>query len=396
MAKRGNGEGSIYRRKNGRWYAAISLKTNSRKSKRHYFSAKTRKAAADWLTKQLHEQQLQNITTDSELTLMEWLQIWLDAYTPNIRPATRSNYSTYITKHIGASKLGNVPLRNVTVDQIQKFANNLQKSGKINYSGGLHPKTIRNLFNMLHAALKQAVGNGMISRNPVEYVVLPKTRSGRTRTLTRHEQELLLHSCGEERWRIGIFLLLFTGLRIGELLALRCSDLHLEADAPYLEISKSLQRIRDFDGNAEKLTSLQLVQPKTQNSIRKVPLIPPLVAALISHIDTLPGDDPFLICDECGRFVDPDHFRTWFRRIADDAGLEADVTPHVLRHTFATTLLENGVDLAFVSKILGHSSTSFTAATYIHTSVTATYAAIMPFAAFAADMMRKENCNVQK
>lgn len=390
MAKRGNGEGSIYRRKNGRWYAAISLKTNGRKAKRHYFSAKTRKAAADWLTKQLHEQQLQNITPDSVLTLQEWLDLWLNTYTPNIRPATRSNYQTYVTKHIGRSKLANIPLRDVTVDSLQKLANELQKAGKLNHPGGLHPKTIRNIFNMLHAALKQAVGNSMISRNPVEYVVLPKTRSGRTRTLTRHEQELLLQSCGEERWKIGILLLLFTGLRIGELLALRCSDLHLDADTPFIEVSKSLQRVRDFDGSGDKLTSLQLVPPKTEHSIRQVPLIPPLVVALLAHIDTLHGDDPFIICDELGRFVDPDKFRVWFRRMADDAGLEADVTPHVLRHTFATTSLENGVDLAFLSKILGHSSTSFTAATYVHPSVTATYAAIAPFAVFAAEMIKED------
>ena len=105
---------------------------------------------------------------DSDMTLLEWLRVWLDRYTPNIRDSTRTSYQGYVEKYISADVLSLLPLTKVTTDELQRFAISLGKSGQSD-NKGLSAKTIRNLFSMLHAALGQAVGNGLIDRNPVDF-----------------------------------------------------------------------------------------------------------------------------------------------------------------------------------------------------------------------------------
>ncbi len=230
----------------------------------HY--GKTRKECVEWLEETRHSLKTGEYTTNSEITFKEWLDTWYSDYCINIRPSTRMNYDTYINSHIGSSEIALLPLCQVDTFVLQKFLNYLYQNGRIDGSGGLSPKTVRNLFNMLHKAFKQAVGNKLILSNPADYVVLPKITKPSVRVLDMQEQNQLFAACRGERWGIAVQLSLGTGLRIGELLALRHSDVLMSDNIFYLNISKSLQRVKDYYGETGgHSTVLHESETKTEN-----------------------------------------------------------------------------------------------------------------------------------
>ncbi len=387
--KRGSGEGSIYKRKDGKWVAAATVHLGSGKAKKKYFYANTRKECAIWLNKMLETIRLGAISNNSDAPLIEWLRTWLRDYCVNVRDSTRMNYSTYIERHIALNKIADIPLNRLTTADLQAFSKYLCESGRLDGNGGLNAKTIRNLFNMLHKALNQAIGNQLILSNPSDYVVLPQVKKPSVSFLNIDEQNALLKACMGERWRIGIIISLGTGLRIGELLALRRSSIKFDEGISYLDINKSLQRVTDFN-NATKgkhKTILRESETKTDNSNRKIPLTPDLVDALndyFAYQDNIEArsnpayiNDPYIICNADGNYIDPSTYRNWFKEIVKKAGLEGKITPHTLRHTFASTALKYGMDLKNISNLLGHYSTDFTARTYVHTDLEGQYIAML-------------------
>ena len=399
MSKKGNGEGTIVKRKDGKWQAAIWVTYPSGERKRKYFYAKTRKECADWLTTMRNSIMLGRVTLDSNTRLIDWLHQWLKAYCINIRDSTRMNYMTYL-EHIQQHRIADIPLDKLTTNALQEFVLFLKENGKLDGSGGLSAKTIRNIFQMLHKALKQAVGNQYIWSNPVDYVELPKIPKKEMRCLSYAEQESLLDACHGERWEIGMILLLFTGIRIGELLALRRDSLQIENGIDYLNIRKSLQRVTDFSASGKAKTILRVSDPKTENSVRQVPLLPEVLSALQLHIARqehaaagsfgLYIDNPYFISNEIGEAIDPTTFRTWFKEMVEKAGLSGKITPHTLRHTFASTSLKDGMDLKSISTLLGHYSTDFTARTYVHTDLQSHYTAMGNLHATVQRLLKKE------
>ncbi len=390
MSKKANGEGSIYfRKKKKLWCAVITVKLNDGASKKLYFYDKKRKAVAEWLAEQTVKRNRGLCVKASDASLYDWLTYWLETYAVTvIKPATRTNYTAYIEKHIKSSFLGTVTLAKLTTDDIQIWINYLAKNGRIDgKKGGLSPKTIRNIFNMLHSALKQALGNNLIYRNPAEYVILPKNEAKESRFLTVEEQKSLCSTACTERWFIGILLMLFGGLRIGELLALRRSDVTIGNDGiTYISVSKSLTRVTDYENEGDGKTILKLSVPKTKNSVRQIPVIPELTPIIKNffaqqeydayYSDNVMDNDPFIICNKNGGFIDPGTYRKWLKEMTDRAGL-IGVTPHTLRHTYASNSLRYGIDMKNISTLLGHSSVEFSARTYIHTNLEAESCAVL-------------------
>lgn len=389
MPKRGNGEGTIYHRKDGKWTAVVSIPQPNGKSKRKYFYGKTRKECASWVTEMLSQIRMGSISVDSDMQFKEWLTKWKHEYCINIRDSTRMNYETYIERHIAKSEISTKPLNRLTTHDLQTYCKYLCESGRLNGQGGLNAKTIRNIFNMIHAALKQAVGNGLILSNPADYVVLPKTKKSKITYLDLSEQKELLNACSGERWSIGIRISLETGVRIGELLALRRSDIKCENGIYYLDIQRSLQRVNDYhnETKGKHKTVLHESDTKTENSQRVIPISPELKKSIdlffISQDEKAKEnnirliDNPFIIANSTGGFVDPSTYRKWFGEQVSNAGLSSDITPHKLRHSFASTALRYGMDLKNISAMLGHYSTDFTARTYVHTNIEGQYEALM-------------------
>lgn len=337
---------------------------------------------------------------NSDITLIKWLTTWRNDYCINIRPSTRMNYDTYINRHIAPSDIANIPVCQINTSVLQNFFNNLSQNGRIDGKGGLSAKTVRNLYNMLHKALKQAVGNQMITNNPAEYVVLPKVTKPSVKALDIHEQQSLLDACKGERWEIAVQISLWTGLRIGELLALRQSDFKMSNNIYYLDITKSLQRVKDYSGESNS-TILNECDTKTENSVRQIPLSPYISEIIAKHFAKqkasadasfgLYKTDPYIVCNEIGNCIDPSTYRKWFKGITEKAGLSGRITPHTLRHTFASTALKCGVNLKSISDILGHYSTDFTARTYIHTDLNGKHEAMTAMYKMFEENERKDD-----
>lgn len=374
--KAANGDGTIYRCKGDRWGAAIWMTYRNGKRKRLYFFSRNRSECVEWLAEKRLQKARGLIECGDDITFIDWLRIWLERYTPNIRASTRTNYHGYIENYIATDKLATLKLAKVSTDMLQMFAVSLEKAGQP-YSKGLSAKTIRNLFSMLHAALKQAVGNGLLLRNPCDFVVLPQVKQTVIQPLSDTEIAQLLSASKGERDGIAVMLLLFGGFRIGELLALRHSSLREEDGVWYLRVEGSLNRVTNFDAlPGESKTVLRLGEPKSAKSQRDVPLLPQVLAALRAHmqhqLETADSSwglfepDPFLVSNELGGFIDPTTFRNWFNQQVERAGITRHIRVHDCRHTAATLMLRGGATPHEVALILGHSSSQVTEKFYLH------------------------------
>lgn len=375
--RRANGDGTIFRVRDGRWGAAIWETYLNGQRKRKYFYSRDRPKCVEWLATKRVQLSQGLIALDSDTPLTDWLWSWLERYTPNIRTSTRTSYCGYIKNHLSVHKIGAIPLGKLTVDVLQRFVNEMS-TGK----SAVSAKTVRNLMQMLRAALKQAVGNGMIVRNPADYVQLPRVKQIEIQTLTDEEISQVLNSSRGDRNYLAMVLLLFFGLRLGELLALRHSSL-CEADGIwFLRITHSLNRVANPDSigndNAPK-TALILEEPKSASSKREIPLLPEIRSVVDQHIARQKRDaertyglyetDPFLISNELGGCIDPTTFRTWFNKTVETAGITRHIRIHDCRHTAATIMLRSGMTPHEVSLIIGHSSSQITEKVYLHPTI---------------------------
>lgn len=377
--KAANGDGTIFRCKDQRWGAAIWLTYPNGKRKRLYYYSRNRSECVEWLAEKRLQKARGLIECGDDITFIDWLRIWLERYTPNIRASTRTNYHGYIENYIATDKLATLTLTKVSTDVLQMFATSLDKAGQTD-SKGVSAKTIHNLFSMLHAALKQAVGNGLILRNPCDFVQLPQMKQKEIQPLTDVEIANLLAATKGERYGIAVLLLLFGGFRIGELLALRHSNLRAEDGVWYLRVEQSLNRVTNFDAQpGESKTSLRLGEPKSAKSRRNVPLLSQVLDALQKHMKRQKDEastayglyelDPFLISNELGGFIDPTTFRTWFNQQVERAGISRHIRVHDCRHTAATLMLKAGATPHEVALVLGHSSSQVTEKFYLHPDI---------------------------
>ena len=175
MPKKGNNEGSVYKDKRGRWTGSVTLPSVNGKVRKKYFYGKTKKEVSDKVNLLLMEIKNNTYIEPCKTTLYEWLCTWLETYSKNtVRPTTYINYETYVHKHIKAA-IGGIRLCDLSPIVIQQFYNEKLKNGKLNSNGGLSSKTMKNLHNMLHKALSQAVVLNLINRNPTDSAVIPKS-----------------------------------------------------------------------------------------------------------------------------------------------------------------------------------------------------------------------------
>lgn len=370
MSRRTRGEGSIYQRKDKRWtrqyYIDGERKTNT---------YKTQAQARARLLEVTNAVAQGSYADPGDQTLEQWLDEWLEDYAKNsVKLSTYISYETYIRAHIKPS-IGDVKLKALSVDVLQKFIVGKSSDGRAdNRKGGLSPKTVRNINQMLHAALQQAVENGLIARNFEEGVRPPKVENKEMRVLSRPEQEALIRACrkSDEPGSFGIIFSLFTGLRLGELTGLRWGAVNL--DAHCFTVKETLNRLKTFDDQSESKTTLELRTPKTKNSKRTVDIIDELYADLLGHkrkqdriTAEFPGYNPkgFVFVQAHGAPYDPRTYQDLFKRELKAAGVK-DANFHCLWHTFATRAIENGMDILVLSKILGHAMPSTTLNMYGH------------------------------
>lgn len=376
MAKAANGEGTKYKLPNGKWAAAIYVPLPDGTKHRKYEKFRTRKEADEWLSKIKSEISAGKPVLCSDRPFGEYVEQWFTTFgSVSIRDSTKMNYLGYL-RHIQRHKIKDVRLKNLTADDLQEFILFLRNCGHLDTpEQSLSPKTIRNMLNMIHKALGHAVGRQLIYHNPANFVQLPKVITPEMRVLTETEISGFVAAMEGDSLQIALILMLFCGLRLGEACALTHDDVRSDDEIYYLNISKSLNRISNFEAKSgEPKTILKVQETKTSKGKRQVPLLPSVADKVLSHIQRqkeqaaksygIYEENPYLVSNELGHFLDPGTVRKKLKAAAESIGITG-FHPHCLRHTYASQAIKCGVPLPYLSDILGHESTSFTAKVYV-------------------------------
>lgn len=292
------------------------------------------------------------------MKLNEWLSIWLTKYEKNvIKSKTYYVYERIINKHINPI-IGGYELKRLTHNQIQEFINEKSEHGNLRTNNALAPNTIHLICSILHQALDLAHTLKMINSDLFSLVYLPRIKQKEITAFTLEEQKCLEDYCltSNKPNYFGIVLCLYTGIRIGELLALSWEDIDFDNHLLYIRHTLSIYA---KDNHIERC----LEEPKTNNSKRIIPLS----STLINHLKRIrkQNSSQFIITTRNNNVVDIRSYQRTFERILIKCQIKYK-NFHCLRHTFATRALELGVDIKTLSELLGHSNASITLNRYAH------------------------------
>ena len=354
--RRGNQEGSITQLSDGRWQARVTLESSQRKA----LYGKTRAEAQQKLTAALRDRDRGlPVGLDERQTVGQYLVAWLETVRPTIRPRTWQRYHELLTLHAVPS-LGKVSLAKLTAQQVQRLYS-------VKLAEGLSRTTVHHLHAVLHRALSQAERLGLVARNVTALVDPPRLAEHELRVLDREQSRMLLAAAQGDRLEALYVLALSTGMRQGELLALRWSD--ISVDRRTLQVRATLQRT--------KADGYQLAAPKTKHSRRQITLTTLACEALRAHRtrqaaerlaagSAWDGALDLVFPNTIGRPLDGMNLlHYFFYPLLQRAGLTR-IRFHDLRHTAATLLLGRGVNPKIVSEMLGHASIGITLDIYSH------------------------------
>ena len=360
MAKRRpSGDGMVRKREDGRWEGRIVVghKENGDSIFRYVY-ADTQKELTGKLRQHIDLYQGVDLTEQSRMTLGEWLDRWLEDIAGTIRPNTMTRYQGTVDRHI-KPYLGDKPISQVKGKDIQRLYETLAKRGNRNTGEGLSSGTVRGIHSMLHEALGAAQQASIIPRNPTEEIEAPKFSYKPKKVLTDKQLDKFMEAVRQDAvWYDFFYTELTTGLRRGELLGLKWSDIDLEKGD--LRVQRQIGRI---DG---KIIEMPL---KTKNAYRTLPLSADAISVLKIQKCKV-GNSEWVFPSPTGGPMSPDSVLHMLHRVLKRAGLPK-VRFHDLRHTFATLALQNGVDIKTVSGMLGHFSAGFTLDTYAHVTTSA-------------------------
>ena len=287
-------------------------------------------------------------------TFSHYCDSWLTVNNPRLKVSSSAKYKADMENHIKPF-FGDRQVCEITSEDVEAFTQTLlgQK--------GLSAKTARNILALFHAVFIYA-GKRSGIRLPEIEIIYPRERRKAVRILNEREEEILMRFLAEEMdlCKFGVYLALRTGLRIGEVCALRWSDISLKTCT--LSICQTVQRIQKPEAEALIKTQVVIGAPKTDSSCRTIPLMPDLMT-LCARFS--PGDPQAFVLTGTRRCMEPRKLQRRLKEYTEACRIEA-VHFHTLRHTFATRCVEVGFDMKTLSEILGHSNISVTLNQYVH------------------------------
>ncbi len=360
-------EGSIRKRKDGRYEGRITFNrvTKYTYGKTEFECEKKLRAIIRELKKELNP---------DGFTIYDYCLYYLKNKQYVIEVSTYNRIECIIETQIKDSVIANQRLGNIRSDELQRFFNSLAIDEVKEYSYG----TIKIIYTFIAGVFSYAIKNGNIRFNPMLIVRLPKERYCKckrkeTFSLTPEQIKKFKAACliknktnDSYRYRYGIILLLLlnTGIRIGEMLALEWND--IDFDNKIIRINKSMQ----YNVKVEEVEKRQIYikEPKTKRSIRVIPINNEIKFILDEIVKMNERNDivtSFVCSDENGNYSRARSLQRSMKMIIANTDLP-DIWIHLLRHTFGSELLRKGVDITIVSRLMGHSNTTTTYNIYIH------------------------------
>ncbi len=359
--RRGHGEGSISLRKDGRWSAIISLENGKRKT----LYGKTRKEVRDKLQAALRQVEQQTFVGTSQQKLGDFLAQWLeDTHKYSLRPRTYERYDQILRLHL-IPGLGHHTLQKLTPQHLQAFY-------KQKMEEGLSNSTVGTFHNVLHKALDTALRWGLVARNVSELVTPPRKEHYEIQPLSIEQVQQLLKALPGNPLEMLFLLALGTGMRQGEILALKWQDIDLVRGT--LQVRRVLTHVAVRLRKEGQACFIE-TEPKTERGRRSLALPEVVLQALIAYQEQQAQQiqqsgkywqqHDYVFCTKLGKHLTPNYVVTTFKSLLKKAGLPA-IRFHDLRHTAATTLLALGVNPKIVQEMLGHTEISMTMDIYSH------------------------------
>lgn len=352
---------NIYKRKDGRWEGRfIKEHINGRAIYGYVYGhsysevkQKQRKEATDTRRTSLPQK-------ESDLT--NALACWMQTVRPRIKESTYARYDFLIRRHI-LPELGSEKLSNLSEVRIGQWTAALQCTGRLDGNGGLSAKSIGDLLTILKSSLSLATRNGYEVQCDFKRIGVKQTNR-EMRVLSVEEQQCLERQLlpSQNPVHFAIILSLYTGLRIGEVCALRWE--HIDFEKKCIHVLRTVQRIRNTEESPLQKTKIIITEPKSYRSIRTVPL-----PKCLLEIASLLRCDPtyYLLTGRADKLMEPRTLQNHFKRIVKVASIPS-VSYHALRHTFATRCIESGADVKTLSELLGHTNVMITLNRYVHSN----------------------------
>lgn len=360
--------GSIIKRGNS-YRIKLSLGKDSATGKylSHYETFRgSKKNAERRLNELIHQRDNGTFVKPGKATVSDYLRRWLKDYAyTNLSPHTAEGYESIISRHL-IPGLGNVLLPQLRPEMIQRYITDKLSHGRVNGQGGLTAQTVRHHIVCLHTALQNAVKMGMLIRNPVDAVTIPRAERHEMHTMNESDIHIFLEMARPTQYHALFYTALFTGMRRSELLALRWKDIDLML--LQISVSRTLHQIRGGQ------TIIR--QPKTEKSRRVVALTPSTADLLSEHHESQNRlreslgypkltDDDLVFCQYDGKPLLPNTITHNWIKLVRRSGLKG-IRLHDARHTHASLMLKQGVHPKIVQERLGHSSIQVTLDTYSH------------------------------
>lgn len=354
---------NIYKRKDGRWEGRYVKGRDGKKAIYGYIYSKSYSEVKKQLILKRAEYTLEenkpSASTLKDALFSELSEMWLRSIQASVKESTWIKYRNILKCSI-VPRLGNTNLSEIDYSAVSTLCNDLMESGGKDQSR-LAAKTVADALSLTKAVIKYASRmKYMTDRTALDVSV--KVKNAPLRVLSVQEQQILISDLTEEfdLTGLGIYICLFTGIRVGELCALTWNDISLENNM--IHIHRTMQRIQTPD--VETKTAILIAEPKSQCSIRDIPIAGTLREKLIQQT----VKEGYVLTGNKNRYVEPRTMQNRFKAIVERCDIW-DAHFHTLRHTFATRCIEVGFDVKSLSEILGHANVSITLNRYVHPSM---------------------------
>lgn len=353
---------NIYKRKDGRWEGRYILSHDlEHKAKYAYVYGKTYSEVKRRLIEGKRENKMIKLPPKKSSTYNELLDAWLHSTQLNTKESTQARYAHLINTHI-KPQLGMYLLSQLSTEIIETFIEQQLTDGRLDKRGGLSPKTVTDILTIVKSTIEYARYKDMPTICNLSKLSVKK-KEKEMRVLSQSEQDSLTKVLVNEmdRYKFGVLLSLYTGIRIGELCALQWEDFCIPQTT--LKIRKTMQRIQDLGNGSISKTKIVITEPKSQCSVRDIPL----PSFIIDIAKPFMSNPKAFILTGNDRYIEPRTMQNRFKSYVNESGIDA-ANFHALRHTFATRCVEVGFEIKSLSEVLGHANVNITLNRYVHSS----------------------------
>ena len=291
------------------------------------------------------------------MSVSECIDVWLKNEHNYIKESTYSLYLTIIENHL-KTYFKRRRMNTISNKDFQSFVLDKLNFGRLDGKGGLSKKTVKDMTVVLKSVLTFAMKHKIIDKTEFEFKIPRKEKTRKVEVFNFEERKKICkyiknNLCDQT---LGILICICTGLRIGEICALKWEDVNLRTEV--ISVNHTIQRIYI---NTARKSKIIISSPKTESSKRKIPI----AAELMPLLQQFKSNSNFYVISGKKRYIEPRTYRKFFKKMLNILKI-SKLKFHSLRHTFATQAIENGIDYKTVSEILGHASVGITLNLYVH------------------------------